>query len=212
MKYIINNYNFLVLTINIALVVLLFFMFLIYWNYPVKKTSFPYSMTTCPDNWEITGDGRCIIPNPDDKHSNIGKLVERKYDIYKTKKNNKILLQSYDSNGVNNNDSTKLYMYDISGTTPLSAYDQTKEDESIDFYSKDWSRLNGANSRVCQVQKWINKYNIQWDGVTQYNQCNIKFDANDSTPIPTASKKIKLIPSENSNRYGEKNDIFFIKP
>jgi len=231
MKYIISNYNFIILTINIALVVLIVFMCIIYWNYPVKKTVFPFSMNNCPDNWEVTADGKCIIPSADIQKANIGDLRNYKYPVYKLKMkdgNGKSIDKYTYLSEMNFNGNTiqgeiykdkaknTVYLYDISGSIPESAYrnayhkDDIQIPNTIDFNSRDWSRFHGVNSRICQVQKWIKQHNIQWDGLTQYNQCNVfkQSDDNIATPSTTFAKKQKTIPAENSNMYGEKNDIF----
>ncbi len=37
--------------------------------------------------------------------------------------------------------------------------------------SGDWQSYDGANNEICGKQKWSKKYNIEWDGVTTYNDC-----------------------------------------
>lgn len=231
MNYIISNYKFLILTINIALLVLIVFMCIIYWNYPVKKNIFPFSMNSCPDNWEVTADGKCIIPSADIEKANIGDLHTYKYPVYKLKmqdasgktidKYTYVSEMNFNGNLIQgeiykDNAKNTVYLYDISGLIPESAYRNAyhKEDiqlpNAIDFNSKEWSRFHGVNSRICQVKKWINKHNIQWDGLTQYNQCNVfkQSDNNIANSQQTVAKKQNIIPAVNSNMYGEKNDIF----
>ena len=37
--------------------------------------------------------------------------------------------------------------------------------------SEDWETYDGANNAICGKQKWSKKYNIDWNGVTTYNDC-----------------------------------------
>jgi hypothetical protein len=39
----------------------------------------------------------------------------------------------------------------------------------IDFNNSSWSA--GATGAVCKQSNWSKKYNIMWDGVTNYNGC-----------------------------------------
>jgi hypothetical protein len=186
-------------------------------------------MTTCPDNWEVTADGKCLIPSADIPNANIGTLRYYKYPIYKFKLKNDddiidkfIYLPEIDFNGntiygeiYKDKSNHVLYHYDISGMIPQNAYKNAYNKEkdlevpiAIDFYSDDWTRFQGVNSRTCQVQNWIKKFNIQWDGLTQYNQCNIFKQSDNNTSSPTYAPKENIIPSKNSNMYGEKNDTF----
>lgn len=40
---------------------------------------------------------------------------------------------------------------------------------TIDFSDKGW--FNNNTSSVCNKNAWANKYNITWDGITNYNGC-----------------------------------------
>jgi hypothetical protein len=41
--------------------------------------------------------------------------------------------------------------------------------EAIDFNDEAWAKTGVSNT--CALNKWANTYNIQWDGITNYNGC-----------------------------------------
>ena len=34
-----------------------------------------------------------------------------------------------------------------------------------------WNSYDGAKNEICGKQKWAKKYNVEWNGVTTYNDC-----------------------------------------
>ena len=40
---------------------------------------------------------------------------------------------------------------------------------AIDFNDEGWAKTGVSNT--CALKKWANTYNIQWDGITNYNGC-----------------------------------------
>jgi hypothetical protein len=42
-------------------------------------------------------------------------------------------------------------------------------DKTIDFSDAGW--YSGGISSVCAKRNWANKYNLVWDGITNYNGC-----------------------------------------
>jgi hypothetical protein len=40
----------------------------------------------------------------------------------------------------------------------------------INFQDKGWSTM--GKTRQCALKDWVNKYNVTWDGITNYNACN----------------------------------------
>lgn len=40
---------------------------------------------------------------------------------------------------------------------------------AIDFNDEEWAKTGVSNT--CALKKWANTYNIQWDGITNYNGC-----------------------------------------
>jgi hypothetical protein len=39
----------------------------------------------------------------------------------------------------------------------------------VDFSNERWSQ--GGTSTTCKLKSWANKYNVKWDGITNYNNC-----------------------------------------
>lgn len=37
--------------------------------------------------------------------------------------------------------------------------------------NQDWETYDGAKNQICGKQKWSKKYEIDWNGVTTYNDC-----------------------------------------
>ena len=62
-------------------------------------------------------------------------------------------------------------IYDINGLTlndtNTIGYDRGKN--LINFNDTRWS--SGGKTAVCGQKEWANKYNIMWDGVSNYNSC-----------------------------------------
>lgn len=55
---------------------------------------------------------------------------------------------------------------DLTGNTTFGLND---DNTKIDFKNSSWSA--GATSALCKQKDWSKKYNVMWDGVTNYNGC-----------------------------------------
>lgn len=59
------------------------------------------------------------------------------------------------------------------GTFDYKASNKThgfnNDDDAIDFNDEGWAKTGVSNT--CALKKWANTYNIQWDGITNYNGC-----------------------------------------
>ena len=190
--------NFFTTTLIIALVTLLICCIHLYWNFPRERQIHPHAMTTCPDNWEATPDGKCIIPSADLPNANIGRLIDKKFPLYEYKyiENGEIKFghntaktvqkqdnpnEVYDTWEYKDRQGNRVYGYDIvdkevkkNSLVPPESFDPDNKDWpiTIDFFSDDWNYFNGVNSRVCQIKKWAQKNRIAWDGLENYNQCS----------------------------------------
>jgi hypothetical protein len=65
-----------------------------------------------------------------------------------------------------------------SGVSPDGTFDYKAIDKThgfnvnrdvIDFNDEKWAKTGVSNT--CALKKWANTYNIQWDGITNYNGC-----------------------------------------
>jgi hypothetical protein len=55
---------------------------------------------------------------------------------------------------------------DLNSNTTFGLNDKNTK---IDFNNSSWS--SGATSALCKQKDWSKKYNVMWDGVTNYNGC-----------------------------------------
>lgn len=63
-------------------------------------------------------------------------------------------------------------IYDLNGNSVLNANSTFGYDSGnsiIDFKNETWGKM--GKSSICQQKDWTGKYNIIWDGVSNYNNC-----------------------------------------
>ena len=139
--------DFYTIVILIAVVLLIIILTYIGIQLNFKKDSsvqFPPVANTCPDYWVSDG-SYCIVPAYG--KTNIGTI----YDST-TGKINLSANTTYGFEEGNTNDENTVI------TNPR-----------IDFSVIGWSSM--GKSSLCQQKDWSNKYNIRWDGVSNYNNC-----------------------------------------
>ena len=111
-------------------------------KYQNAGQKFPPAAQPCPDGWKVEPDGSCSAKITSDNLS-TGKL-----------------------HLFTGADLSRNSPYFVSYTFPsgyLNTSTLNNVDISINFTKKD------ATWTTCQEKTWANKYNIQWDGVTNYN-------------------------------------------
>lgn len=59
--------------------------------------------------------------------------------------------------------------YGMSTLTPSNTYGYDYERNYINFNNSMWGTM--GKSTVCQQKDWSGKYNIIWDGVSNFNNC-----------------------------------------
>lgn len=111
-----------------------------------KKTNFPPSRNTCPDYWRV---------DYSDPEKPMCKISPLNVGIIKTV-NEKLMM----TNDPNDSDKTKAY-------TP--GYNSAKN--AVDFADPSWPALFSSSGQ-CSLKKWANKYEISWDGVSNFNNCS----------------------------------------
>ena len=111
-----------------------------------KPTNFPPSKNTCPDYW--TAD----YSDPNKPVCKINEL-----NLGTILKKNETLMMTNDSK---DSDKTKAY-------TP--GYNSAKN--TVDFEDTAWPALFSSSGQ-CSLKKWANKYEISWDGVSNFNNCS----------------------------------------
>jgi hypothetical protein len=144
-----------------------------------KKATFPPNSTTCPQGWKHDPSG-CRVPIVDgNNYKNTGRNGDSYYDPTDRVSNDGLTtktgtLSPYVSNNSplnssssnNKNKMPYLYEYTLSST---SGGDTDNHVFYLDPDSTDWTK-NGMTAK-CAQKMWANKYNILWDGVSNYNQC-----------------------------------------
>ena len=144
--------QFYVIVITIAIVLLILALtyigvFLI--GDDTTQVTFPPHSNQCPDYWEVNGDGSCVIPGTNDVNfGNAGTA-----DGFEEK------TQSKDGNGV--------LMVDGNGNPIL------ERDTAYTGIQPDLTNTNipFENRTICEKKQWANRFEVVWDGVTNYNKC-----------------------------------------
>lgn len=188
-----------ILIIIIALIVLIISLLFVYFNTSTKPPKqFPPAMSNCPDYWQINvSNGNCIIPSEDNPNSNLGNLRGKGSPIYLYNFNNvryKSILSSFnDGDGnvvygtpyISNTQGYKTYAYNLnpnpySNDIPVGYYDGShnqilnniiSKGNEINFNDPAWLTYNGGGGSICNIKSWVNKNNIVWDGLGNYNNC-----------------------------------------
>jgi hypothetical protein len=111
------------IVVIIALIILVITLIVVYFNLPKPSPIFPYSISDCPDNWQINpSTGKCVIPSEEISSANLGHLKGRGKPIYLYNFNNgdESLQLSYqgprhDTNGIPYKvDGKTVYAYNTS--------------------------------------------------------------------------------------------------
>jgi hypothetical protein len=116
---------------------------------------FPPSSGPCPDGWTSTSDGKyCNIPSTINSN-NLG------------------IIHSYDSNTYTNfATDTSNVVFMMNGSTYVP-YDPSF-DSGGNLQSGNAYILFGGNTILndtCSKYRWANKYNVNWDGVSNSRNC-----------------------------------------
>jgi len=143
------EYSFINIVLIIAvvlLIVILTYIGILMFYYS-SSIPFPPTSSICPDYWMISTDGSgCIIP--DNSHPNIG-------SIYKYKDNTITPYGLPSTNVLNKVPSSgdSSYIYNSNSLTKYPAWTGAKK------------------SPICGQKSWANQYGINWDGISNYNNC-----------------------------------------
>jgi hypothetical protein len=106
-----------------------------------KKALYPPSYSLCPDYWQTNEAGKCLIPQGSTATNTVSATTLR---------------ADYDRV--------------TTGKKPTPGLDISTPPSYIDFADTNWS-ANGTVDQRCGWKAWANKYNVQWDGVSNYNGC-----------------------------------------
>lgn len=180
------------IVVSIAILVLILLLVAVYYNDKSNPSvmQIPGALTTCPDYWEATPDGKCIIPSKNAPNANLGNLRNYgevvianrfpKTTIYT--KSSAPIPESYENIYRINGYPVYVYNTDYRGYEIPAGYPKMQSGDdvnvflskivengnAIDFKDPAWAQ---SSSRICDIKKWVNRNNIVWDGIQQYNQC-----------------------------------------
>jgi len=141
----------------------------IFWFFlPSLNTVFPPVMSNCPKGWSVNNDGTCNIPPQGSL--NLGNL--RGKPIYSITSGG-ITTYSTDPNkgGTLQKDIYGKNILAYTKTDFPGGYDITNlgtKTPVVDFTAPEWGE---TESVLCGNFQWATKNNIEWEGITNYNQC-----------------------------------------
>jgi hypothetical protein len=155
------------IVIIVAVFVFILTMLLFWFLTPTESKVYPPVMSNCPTGWSVNRTGTCNIPP--EGGLNLGNLYG--VPIYTvTDSNGKPTFTTDASSG-------GVILTDIYGNNILAytaddipaGYDTTKPQLAVvNFESPKWSDYG---STLCANRDWAIKHNIEWEGVTNFNQC-----------------------------------------
>ena len=138
--------------------------------YNNKPTLFPPDLTACPDYWQLRPDGTCQLPKSGDP--NLGALQNKGHIIYEYNINGKTFYSAlpkfYDIKGVYKGSDKKQLTGYYNTDIPYGYDDNVPQNNWVDFTDSGWASFGDP---YCEIQKWANVNNIQWDGMASYNKC-----------------------------------------
>jgi hypothetical protein len=152
----------IIIAIFIFIITMIIFLVLI----PGEPRIYPPVMSNCPKGWKVNSNGTCNIPPKGGL--NLGNLYG--LPIYKSLVNgNPKFSTDPKSGGTIHTDiyGNKILAY-TSRDIPAGYDTLNPQLAVVDFESLNWSRYG---STLCANRNWAIKHNIEWEGVTNYNNC-----------------------------------------
>jgi len=141
-------------TIVLTVAVICLILLLTFVGLSFKKTklmNFPPSKNTCPDYW--TADYT-------DPQKPVCKIDMKNIGTIKTVRNPTNGIETLMmTNNPNDTDKEKAYTPGYNADT-----------YTVDFSDTAWPALFSSSGQ-CSLKKWANKYEISWDGVSNFNNC-----------------------------------------
>lgn len=166
LNYIYTTLSYQQIVIGVATIVFILTMIIFWLLIPGKNTVYPPVMSNCPVNWTVNPNGTCNIPPKGG--SNLGNL--RGKPIYVINSNGK---RTYSTDPTTTGALLKdMFGNNILGYTKLDipgGYNTSHPEKPVvDFTSPEWAT---TGSVLCANFEWATKHNIEWAGITNYNQC-----------------------------------------
>jgi len=133
---------------------------------PGVNTVYPPVMSNCPVGWYVNQDGTCNIPPKGSK--NLGNL--QGVPVYKIISEGNIKYTTdANSGGILLTDKNANTILAYTKLQIPAGYDiENIQNPVIDFTDNNWGQYGSV---LCANYDWAMKNNIEWEGVTNYNQC-----------------------------------------
>jgi len=154
------------IVIGIAIIIFIITMGVFWYFIPDLNKVFPPVMSNCPKGWSVNDDGTCNIPPQGSL--NLGNL--RGKPIY-------VITSDGVTTYTTDTDTIGMVLTDMYGNNVLgytkfdfpAGYDVSNiQRPVVDFTAPEWGE---TGSVLCANFEWATKNNIEWEGVTNYNQC-----------------------------------------
>ena len=161
-----GKYTYQQIIISIACFIFFITMGIFWYFTPKQTTVYPPVMSNCPTGWTINENGTCNIPSQG--MMNLGNLNGK--SIYKLTSGG---VTTYSTDPTSGGMVLKdIYGRNILGYTKNDipgGYDVSNiQTPVIDFTSQQWGQYGSV---LCANYNWATKHNIEWEGITNYNQC-----------------------------------------
>jgi len=162
----INSFSYQEIVIGVAGIIFILTMGIFWYITPEVTTTYPPVMSNCPVGWSVNQDGTCNIPPKGSK--NLGNL--HGIPVYKImSEGNIIYTTNANSGGVLLTDNNANPILGYTKQQIPAGYDVNNiQNPVIDFTVNEWGQYGSV---LCANYDWAMKNNIQWEGVTNYNQC-----------------------------------------
>ena len=154
------------IVIGVAIIIFILTMGVFWYFIPELNKVFPPATTNCPNGWTVNNNGTCNIPPQGGM--NLGNLNGK--PVYSLTSGG---ITTY-STDINSGGMLLKDMYGniVLGYTKLDfpgGYDISNiQTPVVDFTAPEWGE---TGSVLCANYIWATKNNIEWEGITNYNQC-----------------------------------------
>lgn len=107
---------------------------------------YPPYQKPCPDYWEVTADGKCVFPVSGTVRNRGTLTVSNTNQMDATQSGPSVTPGVHQSTGAN-------------------------DPTTINFSDAGWKTVYGKKNDLCNKKYWADTFQIEWDGVTNTNQC-----------------------------------------
>jgi len=161
-----NEISYQKIVIGIAGIIFFITMVIFWYLTPEMNKVYPPVMSNCPTGWSVNDDGTCNIPPKGG--TNLGNLVGLPVHVV-IRDGTVVYTTNPKAGGIILKD---RYGNEILGYSkkeiPAGYNVNTPQIPVVDFTTNDWGQYGSV---LCANYDWAVKNNIEWEGITNYNQC-----------------------------------------